>query len=180
MLTQTDIIAILTSPPVNQINFCLNLPSGVVRVYPQGYHTIADRIRSGAIALESTTDLPPNVSAFFRLHWPRTPAIVTNAAAAITSLEDRMTIIHECTHALLHYNGTTPPSVVWSELTCFIAEAVYLEASDFRASFARLGDYHSIQPTAQRVVAGTLYDIPFNLEISRLEERVRRLYRHSH
>ena len=163
MISSGDIINILTSPLVDRIDFCMGPASGMVRVYPAGYHAIANRIRDGSIALESATDLPSNVSASFRTHPPMRPVIVTNRAASATSLESQMTIIHECTHALFNYNGIMLPTL-YNETMCFIAEAVYLEAGRATGRWhqclpSNFDVYESISRITRQIVTGTRYEV---------------------
>ncbi len=172
MITGGDVIGIVTAPLVNGIHFCINLPSGMVRVHSPGYYGVATNIRDGRLAVGS--EVNPGNSAQFSHNWPSTPVLAFRASLSAYSLTSEMTVIHECTHALLYFNGRSAQISTWdNETAAYIAEAVYLEAAvaGGRPPRTTHGQAEELSSIARQILDGA-YEVRITREVDRLMQWV--------
>src|SRR5574343_1556046 len=129
MVTPAQCIQLLNSREVARVNFALDIGYGPRMVYPQGYRAVAARIASDDVKIKTDPNL--NVPGACAMSAFGGAELIFRSDVRMDTVSGRMTVLHECTHALFQSDGQNRRFVRGAdeELLTHFAEALYLAIS---------------------------------------------------
>jgi hypothetical protein len=176
MITPAQCIQFLNSRKVARVNFALDIGYGPRMVYPEGYRAVAARIASNGLnSITITTDPNQRDCGACSMSITGSAELIFRSDVRLDTVAGRMTVLHECTHAVFQSDGQNKRFVRGAdeELLTHFAEAMYLAISGETAP-ASLNQVYLIDE-ARRLATGG-YNVNWTPDVRRLYAYVRHYY----